>query len=96
MNKGELITILAGECGMSKEATGKVVNSLLTIISQALATEDKVKLVGFGTFTVSRRPARRVRLPQTGKLIEIPARKSVRFKPGAQIRESVQAQELDP
>jgi len=94
MNKGELITRLASECGMSKEATGKVVNSLLTIISQALAAEDTVKLVGFGTFSVTRRPSRRVRLPQTGKLINIPARKAVRFKAGVHIRETVQA--FDP
>ena len=90
MNKGELVEHLAASCDMSKTTADQVVNSLLGAISDALAADDKVTLVGFGTFSVSERAAREGRNPQTGKTMQIPAKKNVKFKPGKQLDEFIQ------
>lgn len=90
MNKGELIEKVATEGGMSKADAEKAVNSMLDAIGEALGAGDKVTLVGFGTFAVSDRAARQGRNPQTGKAIEIPARKVVKFKAGSKLVDSVQ------
>ncbi len=90
MNKGELVETLAASCDMNKSTADQVVNSILSAISEALSADDKVTLIGFGTFSVSERAARQGRNPQTGETIQIAAKKSVKFKPGKQLEEFIQ------
>ncbi len=89
MNKGDLIENVAKECGLSKTASDQVLNSILNAITGAVTTGDKVTLIGFGTFSVSARPAREGRNPQTGDTIQIPARKVVKFKAGSKLSDAV-------
>ncbi|MBU0944189.1 MAG: HU family DNA-binding protein [Proteobacteria bacterium] len=89
MNKGDLIEKVARECGLSKTASDQVLNSILNAITGAVAIGDKVTLIGFGTFSVSARPAREGRNPQTGDTIQIPARKVVKFKAGSKLSDAV-------
>ena len=83
MNKKELIENTAGAAGISNVITEKVLNNILETITETLKDGDKVVLVGFGTFSVSRRKARKGRNPQTGKTIDIPAKNVVKFKAGS-------------
>jgi len=89
MNKSELVDNMAGAAGISKAAAEKALTGMLDSITNALSKGDKVTLVGFGTFSVSQRAARQGRNPQTGKTINIDARKVARFKPGSKLSESV-------
>ena len=89
MNKGELVESMANAAGISKAAAERALTGLLDSISGALAKGDKVTLVGFGTFSVSKRSARQGRNPQTGAAINIPARKVARFKPGSKLADAV-------
>ncbi|MBU0674648.1 MAG: HU family DNA-binding protein [Proteobacteria bacterium] len=89
MNKGELVESMADAAGISKAASERALTGLLDAISGALAKDDKVTLVGFGTFSVSKRAARQGRNPQTGANIKIPARKVARFKPGSKLADAV-------
>jgi len=88
MNKGDLVEKVAQECDLSKAAAEKALNSILGAITDAVATGDKVTLIGFGTFSVSKRAAREGRNPQTGKAMKIPAKKVVKFKPGSKLAEA--------
>jgi DNA-binding protein HU-beta len=89
MNKGELVENMADAAGISKAAAERALTGLLDSISGALSKGDKVTLVGFGTFSVSKRTARQGRNPQTGAAINIPARTVARFKPGSKLAEAV-------
>jgi DNA-binding protein HU-beta len=89
MNKGELVESMANAAGISKAAAERALTGLLDSISGALAKGDKVTLVGFGTFSVSKRSARQGRNPQTGAAINIPARTVARFKPGSKLADAV-------
>lgn len=89
MNKGELITKVAESTGVRKSDVTTVVNSVFDSIEEALKADDSVTLIGFGTFSVSKREARIGRNPQTGKSIEIAAKSNVKFKPGKKLTESV-------
>ncbi|MGB3222885.1 MAG: HU family DNA-binding protein [Desulforhopalus sp.] len=89
MNKGDLIEKVAKDCGISKAATEQVFNSILGTIAGAVAEGDKVTLIGFGTFSVTERAAREGRNPQTGKTIQIPAKKIVKFKAGSKLSDAV-------
>ena len=82
MNKGQLISKIAGEAKISKAQAGKALDSFLGATMGTLKKGEKVTLVGFGTFAVAKRAARIGRNPQTGKELKIPARKVVRFKAG--------------
>ncbi|MBU1420125.1 MAG: HU family DNA-binding protein [Proteobacteria bacterium] len=88
MNKGELIEKVATDCNISKTVADQALNSVLAAITGAVATGDKVTLVGFGTFSVSERAAREGRNPQTGKTIQIPAKKIVKFKAGKKLADA--------
>ena len=79
MNKSELVESMAGAAEISKAAAEKALTGLLASVTQALKKGDKVTLVGFGTFSVTKRAARQGCNPQTGKAIKIPARKVARF-----------------
>ena len=82
MNKGDLITKVANDTKLSKVQAGAAVDSFITSTITSLKKGDKLTLVGFGTFSVNKRSARKGRNPQTGKPINIPARKVVKFKAG--------------
>jgi DNA-binding protein HU-beta len=88
MNKGELIEKVAKNSGLSKTDADKALSSILDAIAEAVATEDKVTLIGFGTFSLSERAAREGRNPQTGETLQIPARKIVKFKAGSKLLEA--------
>jgi len=90
MNKGELVEKVAKECVLSKSAAEQVLASVFGAITDAMATGEKVALLGFGTFSVSERAAREGRNPQTGETMNIPAKKVVKFKAGSKLVDSVQ------
>lgn len=85
MNKAQLIDAIAAEAGLTKADSKKALDALTKTISDVLKQGDKVSLVGFGSFGVTERGARTGRNPQTGKEIKIPAKKVVKFKPGAEL-----------
>ncbi len=89
MNKGELIDYVSGKADITKKDAEKTINAVLEGIQGALAEGDKVQLVGFGTFEVRERSARKGRNPQTGQLIDIPASKVPAFKGGKMLKEAV-------
>jgi len=89
MNKSELVESMAKAGGISKAAAEKTLGGMLAAVTTALKKGDKVTLVGFGTFSVTKRAARQGRNPQTGKAITIKARKVARFKPGSKLAEAV-------
>ncbi len=85
MNKQDLVRHMADKAGISKSNATKVLNSVTKRITEALKKGDKVTLIKFGAFSVSKRAARTGRDPQTGKPITIPAQKEVRFKAGSDL-----------
>jgi DNA-binding protein HU-beta len=89
MTKAELVARMSKDASITKVAAAKALDSAIDGITKALKKGDSVTLVGFGTFSVSRRKARVGRNPQTGKEIKIPAKKVAKFKPGADLRSAV-------
>ena len=89
MTKADLIEKMAKDTDISKAAAGLAVDSLIGGITKALTKGDQVTLVGFGTFAVSKRKARKGRNPQTGATINIPAMKVPRFKAGKGLKDAV-------
>ena len=85
MNKAELIEAMAGGAGISKADAKKALDAFIDTTTGALKKGDRVALVGFGSFSVSRRSARTGRNPQTGKEIQIAAKNVVKFKAGADL-----------
>ena len=82
MNKTELIAAMAEKAGLTKVDAGKALNAYVDTVKEQLAKDEKVTLIGFGTFSVAKRPARTGRNPRTGKSIKIAAKKSAKFKAG--------------
>ena len=91
MNKTELIAAVAQEAEMTKKDAEKAVKAVLDVVSNALVKGDKVQLIGFGTFEVKARAARKGRNPQTGAEIEIAASKNPVFKAGKALKDAVNA-----
>lgn len=89
MNKGELIDKIAKEAGITKVQAGAALDSFIDGVTGTLKKGNKVTLVGFGTFSTSKRAARKGRNPQTGKEIKIAAKTVARFKPGKELSEKV-------
>jgi len=89
MNKAELISSVAEKTELTKKDSEKAVNAILEAIGVALGKGDKVQLVGFGTFEIRERAARKGRNPQTGEEINIAAAKVPVFKAGKSLREAV-------
>ncbi|QCI80244.1 HU family DNA-binding protein [Hankyongella ginsenosidimutans] len=89
MNKQDLIGEVADAAGLSKTDAGKAVDAVLDGITHALKKGDEVRLVGFGTFLVSRRAASTGRNPRTGEPIEIKASAQPKFKPGKGLKDAV-------
>jgi DNA-binding protein HU-beta len=85
MNKAELIEAMANGAGISKADAKKALDAFIDTTTGALKKGDRVALVGFGSFSVSKRSARTGRNPQTGKEIKISAKKVVKFKAGADL-----------
>lgn len=89
MNKSELISEMAADAGISKAAAKAALESLTVNVTKTLKGGGKVALVGWGTWSVSRREAREGRNPQTGATIQIAAKNIVKFKAGAGLSDSV-------
>ena len=89
MNKGDLVSKVAEEAGLSKAQSQSAVNAVLECIQNALVDGDRVQLIGFGTFSVQHKPERQGRNPSTGKEMTIAAKDVVKFKPGAGLADSV-------
>ena len=89
MNKAELVEALAKKTGATKKSTEASLNAFVEVVSDTLKKGNKVQLVGFGTFEVRKRAARKGRNPQTGKELKIPASKAPAFKAGKALKEVV-------
>ena len=92
MNKAQLIDEVAGRTGMSKKAVGNVLDGILEVVTDTLASGEyggDVALIGFGTFQVNDRPARIGRNPQTGAEVKIEASRAVKFSAGSKLKAAV-------
>ena len=89
MNKAELVAAVAAKTGDTKKAAEASVDAIVASIKEALKKGDKVQLVGFGSFEVIKRAARKGRNPQTKEEIKIPASKAPVFRAGKQLKELV-------
>ncbi|MED3563267.1 HU family DNA-binding protein [Bacillus xiapuensis] len=89
MNKTELINAVAIQAELTKKDATAAVDALFETISNTLAKEEKIQVIGFGTFEVRERAARIGRNPQTGKEIQIPASKIPAFKSGKELKEAI-------
>ena len=85
MNKTDLTNEIAAKAGLNKVDAKAALNACLESIAQALANDDKVQLIGFGTFSVVEKPERTGLNPRTKEKIVLPARKAVKFKPAAEL-----------
>ncbi|MFB4164839.1 MULTISPECIES: HU family DNA-binding protein [Alteribacillus] len=89
MNKTDLINAVAEQADISKKDASKAVDAVFDSITDTLKKGDKIQLVGFGSFEVRERAARKGRNPQTGEEIKIPATKNPAFRPGKQLKDAV-------
>lgn len=90
MNKSELIAKIAEKSGLNQKDAGKALDGLTQAVFDALANGEDVTLVGFGTFKVTQRKAKKGRNPATGEAIQIPAKKAPIFKAGKALKDAVQ------
>jgi DNA-binding protein HU-beta len=88
-NKNELVAKVADKAGLSKKAAESAVNAVIEAVGDSLKSGEKVSVVGFGTFEVRERAARKGRNPQTGKEISIPASRTPAFKAGKSLKDLV-------
>lgn len=91
MNKSELIDAVAAEAGITKAESGRILDAYINQLTKAVASGDKVTLVGFGTFQSTKRAAKTGRNPKTGKTLEIPASIAPKFSAGATFKARVKA-----
>jgi DNA-binding protein HU-beta len=89
MNKAEMIERIARDTGLTKADSLRAVDAFLDNVAKSLRKGEKVTMVGFGTFLVGRRQARRGRNPQTGAPIKIAARRVPKFTPGKELKEQI-------
>lgn len=89
MNKTELIAAIAEKAEISKKDSEKALKAFVDVVTEQLKNDDKVQLVGFGTFEVSKRAAREGRNPQTGKTMKIAACKAPKFKAGKALKDAI-------
>ncbi len=89
MTRKELVDTVAEKLGITSESAEKAVLTTVASITYGLASSGSVALPGFGTFAVKELPARKGRNPNTGEPIDIPARKTVVFKPGKVVKEAL-------
>lgn len=91
MNKTELIVAVAEKSGLTKKDAERALAGMIEVITETLVNGDKVQLVGFGTFAVRTREARKGHNPMTGAEIDIPQTKTPLFKPGKSLKDAVDA-----
>ncbi len=89
MNKPELLDAISNQTGQHRDEVAKTLDAFMDIVGSALARDDKVLLVGFGTFETQRRAARPGRNPQTGETIQIPEAVVPRFSPGKLLKDRI-------
>ncbi len=89
MNKTELVNAIAEKANLSKVQAKAALEAAVNTVSEELAKGEKVALIGFGTFTVTEKGSRKGINPRTKEVIEIPARKTVKFKAGAELNDVV-------
>ena len=89
MNKAQLIDAIAEKAGLTKADAKKALDAFVEATTDALKNGDRVALIGFGSFAVATRSARTGRNPQSGSPIQIAAKKVVKFKPGAELSDSI-------
>lgn len=89
MTKAELVSQMAEKAGIKKAAAAKALDAFVEGVVESLKKGDKVTLVGFGTFSIAKRKARKGRNPRTGKEIKIPAKSVPKFTPGKAFKESI-------
>ena len=89
MNKTELVAAVAEKAEISKKDSEKALKAFVDVVTEQLKADDKVQLVGFGTFEVSKRAAREGRNPQTGKTMKIAACKAPKFKAGQALKDAI-------
>ena len=89
MNKSELINAIADKAELSKADAGRALDSFVEVLAKALKKNDKVSLVGFGTFAVRKRAARTGRTPKTGAPLKIAASKNPTFKAGKALKDAI-------
>lgn len=89
MNKGDLVKVIAEAAGVTNAKATDALNAILDSVNKTLKKGDKVTLVGFGTFSTTKRKARNGRNPSTGATIKIPAKTLVKFKAGKELSDSV-------
>ena len=89
MNKAELVKAISDKTGATKKSVEESLNAFVEVVTEALVKEDKVQLVGFGSFEVRKRAARKGRNPQTKEEIKIPASKAPVFKAGKALKDVV-------
>lgn len=89
MNKAQLVEAMAIKTNQTKVLAEQMLDAALSSITEALQNDDEVKLVGFGTFTNTKRKARQGRNPKTGETVTIPAANNAKFKPGKDLKKSL-------
>jgi len=89
MRKADFISLVAQKSGLSKKDTEIVVEMALETITEALVERDSVSFLGFGSFSAVKKEAREIIIPGTTKKVQVPAKYSVRFKPGKLLKEAV-------
>lgn len=89
MNKAELIEAIAASAKLTKADSKRALDAFIEVTTKALKKDDRISLIGFGSFSTSKRAARKGRNPQTGKEITIKAKKVVKFKAGTELSSKV-------
>lgn len=91
MNRTELVSAMAEKAELSKKDAEKALKAFTEVVAEALKNDDKIQLVGFGTFEVSERAAREGRNPATGETMQIAAAKAPKFKAGKALKDMINA-----
>lgn len=89
MKKSDLIAKIADKSGLTKKDAEKALNAFIDTVTDALVADDKIALVGFGTFETKKRAARKGKNPRTGEIIDIPAAKVPAFKAGQGLKNAI-------
>jgi DNA-binding protein HU-beta len=89
MKKSELINAVASKTGLSKSDVDAVIKATIETITEAVAKGEKVSFIGFGSFELTHRAGRKTKVPGTGKIVDVPASKSVKFKVGKQLKDTI-------
>ncbi len=90
MNKRDLVESIAGDARITRVQAARAVDAFVRSVQSSLVNGDRVTLVGFGTFAVSQRKARRVREPRGGRTMQIEAKRVARFAPGVELRAALE------